>query len=260
MKRFLITALGAVAYSLVFAGVAWAQEGASGGNAGADVAAVLAPILAAATATERIIEMIFNWYESLILSANRLLGEGRGYLGWTQKQVQKYQVELLKLSNQNDANALKQAEYQLVLAQERLQDYLKSPFYISWKRGLTLVLGIVFGVIIAFVVQLQMFKLLLGIQTSQIFSWLDILVTGLIIGTGSAPVHSLIGLLQNTKDAVYEARTLWKGKSQQTIIEQIVTDLKGPPAEGAEFSAQAVDQDEGMSKLEARRYVQHMLR
>jgi hypothetical protein len=260
MKRFLITALGALAYSLVFASVAWAQEGGNGGSVGADVAAVLAPILAAATATERIIEMIFNWYESLILSANRLLGEGRGYLGWTQKQVQKYQVELLKLSNQNDPNALKRAEYQLALAQERLHDYLKSPFYISWKRGSTLILGIVFGVIIAFVVQLQMFKLLLGIEMPQIFSWLDTLVTGLIIGTGSAPVHSLIGLLQNTKDAVYEARTLWKGKSQQTIMEQITADLRNLRAEGAEFSAQAVDEGEGMSKIEVRRYVQHMLR
>jgi hypothetical protein len=258
MKRLLLTALGALAYSLVFAGMAWAQEEGDGGSVGTNVAAVLAPILAAATATERIIEMIFNWYESLILSANRLLGEGKGYLGWSQKQVQKYQVELLKLSNQNDSNALKQAEYQLALAQERLQDYLKSPFYTSWKRGLTLILGIVLGVIITFMVQLQMFTLLLGLEMPQIFSWLDMLVTGLIIGTGSAPVHSLIGLLQNTKDAVYEARTLWKSKSQQTIMEQIMTDLKNLRGEGAEFSTQAID--ESMSKIEVRRYIQHMLR
>ena len=47
---------------------------------------------------------------------------------------------------------------------------------------------------------------------------MDKLVTGLLIGTGSAPMHSLIGLLQNTKDAVDSARALWKGEALMNAI------------------------------------------
>jgi len=257
MKRFLITTLVVLAYSLAFAGAALAQD--SGANGSQDVWAVLTPILAAATAVERIIEMIFDWYESLILNAGRLLGEGKGYVGWAQKQVRRYQVELLKPSTQSDPNALSRAETQLALAQERLQDYLKSPFYTSRKRALTLILGTSLGLIIAVILQLQMFHLLLGIQLPLIFKYIDMLVTGLIIGTGSVPVHSLIGLLQNTKDAVYEGRTLWKAKAQRAVIEQVLDQLKSLPESGGGFSAQMVKQQD-ISDLELRRYVNHLLR
>ncbi len=262
MKRFLITTLVALTYSLIFAGLALAQQepGSSNGGGSQDVWTVLTPILAAATTVERVIEMIFDWYESLILNASRLIGEGKGYVGWAQKQVQRYQVELLKPSTQNDPNALSRAETQLALAQERLQDYLKSPFYTSRKRALTLILGTFFGLIIAFILQLQMFHLLLGIELPSIFRYIDTFVTGLIIGTGSVPVHSLIGLLQNTKDAVYEARTLWKGKAQQTVIHQILEELKTSQTEsGGGFAAQAVEQP-SLSNVELRRYVKHLLR
>lgn len=259
MKRFLITTLVILAYSLVFAGVALAQD--SGTNGSQDVWVVLTPILAAATAVERIIEMIFDWYESLILNASRLLGEGKGYVGWAQRQVRRYQVELLKPSTQNDPNALSRAETQLALAQERLQDYLKSPFYTGRKRALTLILGIILGLGIALILQLQFFHLLLGIQLPVILRYIDMLVTGLIIGTGSVPVHSLIGLLQNTKDAVYEGRTLWKAKSQRAVIDQILEELKDIRAEqGGGFSAQVLEQQQGLSDIELRRYVNHMLR
>ena len=94
-----------------------------------------------------------------------------------------------------------------------------------------------------------MFHLLLGIELPSIFRYIDTFVTGLIIGTGSVPVHSLIGLLQNTKDAVYEARTLWKGKAQLTVLQQIMEELKTSQAE-----------QPSLSNVELRRYIQHLLR
>jgi hypothetical protein len=55
------------------------------------------------------------------------------------------------------------------------------------------------GVIIARVGQLQMFAMLgIGIVPPQI----DVLITGLVIGSGSYPVHSLVGILQQGKGAV----------------------------------------------------------
>ena len=111
------------------------------------------------------------------------------------------------------------AEQDLRDAQDRLASFVKNPHYLSIKRAYAMVLGFVFGLIIAFTVQgLAVFGLL-GIELPEGLLWLDQLVTGLLIGTGSAPMHSLIGLLQNTKDAVDSARALWKGEALVNAIE-----------------------------------------
>jgi hypothetical protein len=70
--------------------------------------------------------------------------------------------------------------------------------------------------LIAFMTQLRMFALL---NIDLAWPWVDIFVTGLIVGTGSAPVHSLIGLLQKTKSAIEEARSLWSGQAYNQAID-----------------------------------------
>ncbi|MCA9923599.1 MAG: hypothetical protein KC421_14570 [Anaerolineales bacterium] len=196
-------------------GAALAQGSDSGTAAAAsgDVAALLMPLVAAATAIERIIEMIFNWYESIILNAGKLFRQSTGYLKWAQDELDKARDAF---GQAGDSTALEHAEVNLLQAEMRLQEYLKSSFYLSKKKYLTVLLGLGLGVAVAFMTQLQMLKLL-GVQLNSTLAGVDMLVTGLIIGTGSAPVHSLIGLLQNTKDAVYEARSLWRGKSVQAL-------------------------------------------
>src|SRR5687767_15405518 len=59
------------------------------------------------------------------------------------------------------------------------------------------------GVIIAALAQLQMFALL-GVSTVP--ARFDVLITGLIIGSGSYPVHSLVGILQQGKDTLVASR------------------------------------------------------
>jgi hypothetical protein len=56
-------------------------------------------------------------------------------------------------------------------------------------------------------------------------------LTGLIVGTGSAPVHSLISLLQNTKNAVDKARALWAGNAVRAAA-QADQLLAGAPVAG----------------------------
>jgi hypothetical protein len=208
MKRVLLVAGWVLVFSTIAGGVVWAQGEGEPAGGGGEIAWLLAPLVAAATAIERIIEMIFNWYESTILNISRFPRQIKGYLGWARQEVARVQEELLK--KQSDPVALRQIEDKLEEAQERLQEYIESPFYTSKKRTLSVVLGIALGLIIAFTTRLQMFGLL-GIDLR--WGWIDMLVTGVIIGTGSAPVHSLIGLLQNTKDAVDQARALWSGKA-----------------------------------------------
>jgi len=208
MRRLGFTFVWVVVLSLLFTGVVWAQgDGETQATAGT-VALLLAPLVAAATAVERIIDMIFNWYESILLNVSAFSGQAKDYLSWARSEVNRLQKELLNA--QGDLSKVVRIENELEAAQNRLMEFLKSPTYLSRKKTISVVLGIVIGLILAFTVQIKMFAML-GVDLP--WGWADMLVTGLVIGTGSAPVHSLIGLLQNTKDAVDQARALWSGKA-----------------------------------------------
>jgi hypothetical protein len=71
--------------------------------------------------------------------------------------------------------------------------------------------------VIANIAEIRMFDLL-DISVNKI---VDQIVTGLIIGTGSAPVHQLIGIIQNTKDAIDGARQAWKGRANKDTAELV---------------------------------------
>ena len=94
---------------------------------------------------------------------------------------------------------LEEAQRRLKEAENKLSSVTNSPDYRSAKGAVTIVLGLMLGVIIAGVGQIQAFALLgIGAVPARI----DVLITGLIIGSGSYPVHSLVGILQQSKDAL----------------------------------------------------------
>ena len=213
---------------LIMVGVAHADNGttAASTSENVSVALILAPLLAAATAIERCIEGIFGLVEGVILSLGRFLGLGGEYVQWAQDQAKRYREQLLKMKA--DLTQIRAVERQLIDAEQRLKDYLKSEPWVSGKKVVSLVLGIVLGVLLALATKLKMFELL-GIKLVPATA--DMLVTGLVIGTGSAPVHSLIGILQKTKDAIDETRALARGRSQQAIMEIVRPILAAVPAE-----------------------------
>jgi hypothetical protein len=251
MKRLLTIAGLALALSLIVTGVALADKGDGDqvsprelvqGGAGegekasaGEVALLLAPLVAAATAIERFIEMIFDLVEGMILSTGRLIGEGKGYLAFARQQVRVWKDAIAKLKKDEatqltdaEEGLLRKAEEALEAAQNRVKDFLKSSPYTSWKRLISLAGGIALGVGVAFAAKLQMLAMVAGLfgggtgtagALGEAAKWVDKLLTGLVIGTGSAPVHSLIGLLQNTKDAVDEARALWAGSADSRAAE-----------------------------------------
>jgi len=178
MKKSIRILLFVLLFVGMTASVVYAQS-EDGTATGGEVQALLLPLIAAATVVERLIEVIFDWYESAVMQLSKFPGLASEYVAWTQK----------------------------------------NPQYLSIKRAYSMILGFVFGLIIAFSVEgLAVFQLL-GMNLSGGLTWVDRLVTGLLIGTGSAPMHSLIGLLQNTKDAVDSARALWKGEALMNAIE-----------------------------------------
>ncbi len=120
------------------------------------------------------------------------------------------------------ANAQRQmdmANNLIALAEKRLSDAecelasaVSSPSYKNVKRAASIVLGLWLGLIVATASQLQMFAML-GIDVAP--ARVDVLVTGLVIGSGSYPVHSLVGLLQQAKDTLESTQKFLKDKGEQ---------------------------------------------
>jgi hypothetical protein len=198
---------------------------------GANLTVILAPVLAAAAGVERLLETIFNVIESSWKSMVAYLGRGLRWLKtaeievlqsrqWLADVSERYKSELdqIKLDpnlsldtlNQTAQTQMKAADDLMAMAVKRLAEAEESlasaaiaDSYKSAKAAATIVLGLMLGVIIATLGSLQMFALL-GIEA--IPARVDVFVTGLVIGSGSYPVHSLVGFLQRAKDTLDSAQ------------------------------------------------------
>jgi hypothetical protein len=95
------------------------------------------------------------------------------------------------------------AEKRLQLAEGQLSDATASDSYRNAKRAASIYLGLLLGLIVATASSLQMFALM-GVKVGD--PRIDVIVTGLVIGSGSAPVHSLINILQSAKDTLDSAQ------------------------------------------------------
>jgi len=224
---------------------------------GANLTIVLAPVLAAAAAVERTLESVFNVLESSWRTMVAYLGRGLRWLKNAEIEVQqarqfldeisdKYSAELQSiqfgqtsvsaLTNEiqariNAANRLMTlAQLRLESAESNLAGVTSSERYISAKSAASIILGLMLGVIIAGVGQLQMFAMLgIGIVPAQI----DVLITGLVIGSGSYPVHSLVGILQQGKGAVDSVKGYFNRLSPEAqATRQKITTVQSPMEAG----------------------------
>jgi hypothetical protein len=91
------------------------------------------------------------------------------------------------------------AEKRLQLAGDQLSDATVWDNYRNIKRAASIYLGLLLGLIVATASSLQMFALM-GVKVGD--PRIDVIVTGLVIGSGSAPVHPLINILQSAKDTL----------------------------------------------------------
>lgn len=197
----------------------------------ANLALVLAPILAAAAGVERTLETVFNIIENSWKSLVAYLGRGLRWLNsaelevdssreWLAQVSARYNQELLSLKIKDGMSAselssqmqdkISAAKTMLDLAEKRLNDaesnlenVTASDGYRSIKSAASIILGLVLGVILSSLGQLQMFAMM-GI--GSVPARVDVFITGLVIGTGSYPVHSLVGILQQTKETLDGAK------------------------------------------------------
>jgi hypothetical protein len=127
--------------------------------------------------------------------------------------------------NEPNLNALKEAEESLQEAEERLRGWVKGPEYRAWKRALSIWFGLLAGLIVAIFGDICMLSSV-GVPTPKI---VDLIVTGLVIGAGPGPMHSLIGIVQSTKEALAKLGEATKGKTIQASLDTLQDSIKNLP-------------------------------
>jgi hypothetical protein len=196
----------------------------------ASVLNILAPLLVASAAIERFLETVFNIMESSWHTLVAYFGRGLRWLKSAEAEVERSRQWLADVSNfyndelnhlgltsaptgnlatiaamqrLNSIEALlTTARQRLETAEKQLADLTESSSYKSAKATAAIILGLMIGVAVAKFSALQMFALLgIGMPTK-----IDIFITGLIAGSGTYPVHSLVDLLQQVKDVIDSTR------------------------------------------------------
>jgi hypothetical protein len=216
----------------------------------ANLTLLLAPVLAAAAGVERTLETTFNIMENSWKSLVAYLGRGLRWLNSTELEVDsarqwlaevsaRYNEELRSLEIKEGMSAsdlsnemqdkIFGAKTMLDLAQNRLDDaennlanVTASDGYRSAKAAASIVLGLIIGVVVSTLGQLQMFAML-GI--GSVPARVDVFITGLVIGTGSYPVHSLVGILQQTKETLDGAKG-YLNRAGTSFTAQKTTEVK----------------------------------
>lgn len=226
-------------------------------EASANLTVVLAPLLAAAAAVERTLETIFNVVEGSWRTMVAYLGRGMRWLKSAETEVKqarqfleevadRYNMEMGNMeighgpvsqltaavqAKIDEVNAMMTlAQQRLKVAEDKLSEATSSENYINAKTAVSIILGLMLGVIIAAVAQLQMFAMLgVGIVPADF----DVLITGLVIGSGSYPVHSLVGILQQGKDTLDSVKGYFNRSAPSgQAVEQRITTVQPATAPG----------------------------
>ncbi len=189
-----------------------------------DFTTVLAPFLAISLAIERLLETVYNWVEQTSLAVADILVAPREALDWVGREYQDaYEAtqEAAKTvgleTTPEKLTQLKKAEDRLVDAEERLRGWINAPEYLARKRAVSIWFGLMTGLVISVVGSLGMLNYI-GIPAPR---FIDMLITGFVIGSGPGPMHDLIGIVQGGKNALASLGQIAKGKPVQEAMEAL---------------------------------------
>jgi hypothetical protein len=198
----------------------------------ADLTAALVPFVLLATAIERFWEAVFDWVEKVLISTGKVFGSVNESVKWMVDEYNNAQAAVTNLvtsfSGESGDNLRKVTE-QLAIAEQRLKDAQlrieeipKEPRYVATKSAITifgsLAIGLVIGIAGLLANQPLLFFKAAGFAPPV---WLDGILTGLIIGAGPGPVHSLIGTLQSLRDSVSALGNLAQGTALKNAAQTI---------------------------------------
>ena len=186
-----------------------------------DFSTILAPLLAISVAIERLLETAFNWYEQTSIAVADILVAPRETLDWVQKEYQEsYETtqaaaETLRVETTAETlHVFEIAEDRLAKAEERLRGWVQAPEYLAWKKALCIWVGLLTGLVVSILSDLGILHYV-GMPAPRI---IDMLVTGLVIGSGPGPMHDLIGILQSGRNALNNLGQLAKTQDVQDAI------------------------------------------
>lgn len=186
-----------------------------------EFATILTPLLAISVAIERLLETAFNWYEQTSIAVADILVAPRETLDWVQKEYQEsYETtqaaaETLRVETTPETlHVFEIAENRLAKAEERLRSWVQAPEYIAWKKALCIWVGLLTGLVVSILSDLGILHYV-GMPAPRI---IDMLVTGLVIGSGPGPMHDLIGILQSGRNALNNLGQLAKTQDVQDAI------------------------------------------
>jgi hypothetical protein len=112
---------------------------------------------------------------------------------------------------------VRDTEIQVREASAKLAALTKDPQYLAWKRTITIWMGLMLGLIMAIASDEGVFEHL-NMSVPRI---LDMLVTGFVIGAGSGPMHSLIGILQSAKSTLENVGNLTGVSALQQDVQEL---------------------------------------
>lgn len=199
-----------------------------------DVGTALGPILALALMIERVLETIFDIFErnwEQVAHFGTATSEGaaqvNNLLDLYNRQLENAMSDLARAvtiqrteddSFTNDLRKrVRDAELHVREASNKLAAMTKDPKYLAWKRTITIWLGLILGLIVAIISDEGVFEHL-NMSVPRI---LDMLVTGFVIGAGSGPMHSLIGILQSAKSTLENLGNMTNVTTLQKDIEEL---------------------------------------
>lgn len=177
---------------------------------------ILAPLLAVSVAIERLLETAFDAFEQSTRSAADILKTPAQALDWIGREYQKAYLAAAEAAQSVAVRAtplslkkMEEAEERLLKAESRLRSWVDAPEYKAWKRALAIWIGLLTGLLVSILGDLGLLRMI-GVPAPRL---LDMFITGLVIGAGPGPMHSLIGILQSGKSAVDNLAELAKGKA-----------------------------------------------
>ena len=194
-----------------------------------DFAAVLAPLVAIAVAIERFLEHGFDYLEKNLISVADFLKAPVDFLKVLQDEykeaynaVKEASREVKEEGTQGARQTLEEARQKLVEVEETIRNSVKTPEYTAWKRFLATFIAFLLGLLLAVFGDLGMLRTI-GVPSPRIF---DMFVTGMVIGAGPGPMHSIIGILQNGKEALGQVANMGKVNQFETRLAEMEKELK----------------------------------
>lgn len=180
--------------------------GDSGGPGSATVTGAFGPLFALTVAIERFWETAFTLFETSALGAGRLiaslnapLGELKRAFDEAQRAFDEARAALTGTHPSDAMRARRDADFQraqrrLDEARANVSDLVRHPAYVAYKRRVILYGSFFLGPAVAFAGHVTLFR---SMGFGEMPAALDMALTGIVIGSGSEPVHGLVSSMGN---------------------------------------------------------------